>query len=74
MPPFPPARRRCAAAGWLPDSLERIFYLNVITLMLSVLDEMVEGMSVNFAGVRPPGRAGGQPAGRRSARHARVCV
>ncbi|KAL4431398.1 hypothetical protein ABPG75_006654 [Micractinium tetrahymenae] len=35
---------------WLPDSLERIFYLNVITLMLSVLDEMVEGMSVNFAG------------------------
>ncbi|KAL4422209.1 hypothetical protein ABPG77_006450 [Micractinium sp. CCAP 211/92] len=35
---------------WLPDSIERIFYLNVITLMLSVLDEMVEGMSVNFAG------------------------
>ena len=36
---------------WLPDSLERIFYVNIISLMLSVLDEVVEGMSVNFAGV-----------------------
>ncbi len=48
--PGPPARY---PTGWLPDSIERIFYLNVITLMLSVLDEMVEGMSVNFAGVGP---------------------
>jgi hypothetical protein len=36
---------------WLPDSLERIFYFNVISLMLSVLDEVVDGMSMNFAGV-----------------------
>jgi hypothetical protein len=35
---------------WLPDSLERIFYFNVISLMLSVLDEVVDGMSMNFAG------------------------
>ena len=28
-----------------------MFYFNVISLMLSVLDEVVEGMSVNFAGV-----------------------
>ncbi|EFN51596.1 hypothetical protein CHLNCDRAFT_139978 [Chlorella variabilis] len=35
---------------WLPDSLERIFYVNIISLLLSVLDEVVEGMSVNFAG------------------------
>lgn len=61
---------------WLPDSVERIFYLNVITLMLSVLDEMVEGMSVNFAGhnvklqltyldlePQPPASAGGPSSG-----------
>ncbi|PSC74519.1 Myb-related B isoform A [Micractinium conductrix] len=35
---------------WLPDSIERMLYLNVMTLMLSVLDEIVDGMSMNFAG------------------------
>lgn len=36
---------------WLPDNIERMLYFNVISLMLSVLDEIVEGMSMNFAGV-----------------------
>lgn len=27
---------------WLPDSLERILYFNVISLVLSVMDEVVE--------------------------------
>lgn len=36
---------------WLPDELERIIYYNMMTLMLSVLDEVVDGMSINFAGV-----------------------
>ncbi|KAI7841781.1 hypothetical protein COHA_004646 [Chlorella ohadii] len=35
---------------WLPDNIERMLYFNVISLMLSVLDEIVEGMSMNFAG------------------------
>ncbi|KAI8472559.1 MAG: hypothetical protein J3K34DRAFT_205815 [Monoraphidium minutum] len=36
---------------WLPDQVERIVYFNVMTLMLQVLDEVVDGMSINFAGV-----------------------
>lgn len=35
---------------WLPDSIERVLYFNIISLLLSVLDEMVEGMSINVAG------------------------
>lgn len=35
---------------WLPDEVERIIYFNMMTLMLSVLDEVVDGMSINFAG------------------------
>ncbi|WIA11347.1 hypothetical protein OEZ85_011468 [Tetradesmus obliquus] len=35
---------------WLPDQLERIIYFNMMTLMLSVLDEVVDGMSISFAG------------------------
>ncbi|GBF94454.1 hypothetical protein Rsub_06988 [Raphidocelis subcapitata] len=35
---------------WLPDEVERLIYFNIMTLMLSVLDEVVDGMSINFAG------------------------
>lgn len=49
---------------WLPDNIERMLYFNVISLMLSVLDEIVEGMSMNFAGVSArvrPAAAAAQP-------------
>lgn len=35
---------------WIPDSIERIFYFNIISLLLSVMDEMVDGVSMNVAG------------------------
>lgn len=35
---------------WLPDQIERVFYFNMMTLMLSVLDEVVDGMSISLAG------------------------
>ena len=35
---------------WIPDDIERLLYVNVITLMLQVMDEVVSGMSINFAG------------------------
>lgn len=50
--PLAPSLLSARVLRWLPDSIERVFYFNVISLMLSVLDEVVEGMSVNFAGVR----------------------
>ena len=37
---------------WLPDNVERIFYYNIISLLLSVLDEILDGMNLSFAGVR----------------------
>jgi hypothetical protein len=38
--------------------VERLLYCNVISLMLTILDQVVEGMSMNLAGVRRRGRAG----------------
>lgn len=38
--------------------MERLLYCNVISLMLTILDQVVEGMSMNLAGVRRRGRAG----------------
>lgn len=35
---------------WLPDNIERIFYYNIISLLLSVLDEILDGMNLSFAG------------------------
>ncbi|KAG1656471.1 hypothetical protein FOA52_005630 [Chlamydomonas sp. UWO 241] len=43
-------RTRVAHCRWLPDDIERILYVNVITLMLQVMDEMVSGMAISFAG------------------------
>lgn len=48
---FPCCRPQDVNIWWLPDEVERIIYFNVMTLMLQVLDEVVEGMSINFAGV-----------------------
>jgi hypothetical protein len=35
---------------WLPDDVERLFYCNVITLLLAVMDEVVDSMSIKIAG------------------------
>ena len=40
--------------AWLPDDIERLIYVNTLTLMLQVLDEIVDGMSIQLAGVRGP--------------------
>mmetsp|Transcript_42810 Transcript_42810/g.137021 ORF Transcript_42810/g.137021 Transcript_42810/m.137021 type:complete len:105 (-) Transcript_42810:150-464(-) len=38
--------------AWLPDNIERQIYANVMSLMLSVMDDVLKNMSMNFAGHR----------------------
>ncbi|KAK3271583.1 hypothetical protein CYMTET_20083 [Cymbomonas tetramitiformis] len=37
---------------WLPDVIEKQIYLNVLSLMLQVMNDVLKGMSMEFAGHR----------------------